>query len=423
MSNNPPQWWTSGQQAVRDQRKDQQVRAIQSAFQNNGKQTGWSPVGGPARAMNYMFEERTLLARDSDVAAVRQSLGAPPVAVAASPVPGISIVTIPAGHPFENHDAAMAQVAGLAMPNHVAHIAPAGACPATEPVVPSAGGPVPPVSTHPTATGQGISIEVVDTGLLAAAMRPTSTWFNGVTGTPEPLGLVGPHYGGHGTFVAGVLRTMAPRASVNVRKLFVWHGAILEDELASALQAALAAGPHIISMSAGMTTYGGGVPLALESVCQGIQASVTLLVAAAGNDCSPTELFYPAAFAPNNNRVVAVGALDASNTAQAGYSNTGPWVSVFAQGSDLVNGYPPGAYVYQEPPMVGQPNAIFGPAGLAQWSGTSFATPLVAGLVAAHMSRTGEADPLTAWNHLKNQSAVPSGGFRTLRPGDADVGP
>ncbi|MGC5020788.1 S8 family peptidase [Micromonospora sp. DT47] len=281
--------------------------------------------------------------------------------------------------------------AGAVSLNHVVHISGnGGGCPAVEPEPVPAGSP--PDPGHPTdrGAGEGVKVVVVDTGFdpEAAARIP---WLAGVTGQPDPGVDTANHtineYAGHGTFIAGVVRGVAPRAEIHVRSVFNFGGGVLESDLVQALDVALDCHyPDVISMSAGTYTYDASGLLTFQvfherrlSHHKGV-----VLVVAAGND-SDRKPFWPAA-APYT---VSVGALAATGRGRAGFSNFGGWVDVYAPGQDLVNAFPTGTYTYREPPYDNPPRVeTF--HGMARWSGTSFSTPVVAGLIAARMSKTGE---------------------------------
>ncbi len=134
-------------------------------------------------------------------------------------------------------------------------------------------------------------------------------------------------------------------------------------------------------------------------------------MAAAGNDGADWK-FSPA----DLDGVVGVGALGSPGDARAWFSDYGDWVSVFAPGQDLVHAFGRGEYTYQEL-RAGQ-TAWFD--GMARWSGTSFSTPLVSGLVAARMSGTGESGHEAAESLLRlaRAQALPGVG-PVLRPGQA----
>lgn len=277
--------------------------------------------------------------------------------------------------------------AGIATPDMLIHISgDALICPASEPgVVPQGTAPDPgPASDR--AAGEGIRVVVIDTGLDQEAASG-HLWMKGVTGDPDP-GIQPPAllpYAGHGTFIAGVVRSVAPQAEVIVRAAFSQLGAIFESDLVMALDRVLADdSPDIISMSAGTYTFDATGLLSFEVFYQNRlrHHKGVALVVAAGND-GDRKAFWPAA-APYT---VSVGALAADWRSRASFSNFGGWVDVYAPGENLVNAYPTGTYAYQEPPLA-PAKADF--AGMASWSGTSFSTPVVAGLVAARMSRTGE---------------------------------
>ncbi|WP_347349970.1 S8/S53 family peptidase [Intrasporangium sp.] len=413
-------WWDPGNEALADRRKAVQLELIIKAFEGIGITVVAYPPDRPLEEAVYLYREGTVLTRDVDAPRVYRVLGLEQQddktrAGRGRAVAGLQVIEVPAdklgstADVLARLDAALG--AGVATPDHVLHITTSSCCPATEPL-PSAGAPVPGINPDPDSDGAGVRVSVVDTGVLPAVVAEHA-WLTGVTGQPEPSGIG--HYTGHGTFVAGVLRTMAPAAQVDVDALMIVGGAVLESELAHDLGEVLEGMPDIISMSAGTRTRGGRPLLSLlvfwEERLRHIKG--TVLVAAAGND-GDRGPFWPAAFP----WAVSVGALDADGS-RAGYSNHGSWVDVYARGSDVVNAYPKGVYTYQEPPLQGQ-QANFIP-GLANWSGTSFSTPLVSGLIAARMTWSGESAREAADALLVEALANARPGVgKVLEPGMAD---
>jgi subtilisin family serine protease len=225
---------------------------------------------------------------------------------------------------------------------------------------------------------------VLDTGLVDGAARD-HTWLGGVTGDPDPV--VGgriPAYTGHGTFIAGVARCMAPATEVFVRAALNRAGATLELDFAKEIDTALASGADVISLSAGTSTRNDVPLLAFEAAWKArfLYHKGVVLVAAAGNN-GDRRPFWPAAF----QEVVSVGALAANWRNRASFSNFGGWVDVYAPGEALVNAFATGDFTCIEPPNT---NEVRHFEGMARWSGTSFSTPLIAGLVAGRMSSAGE---------------------------------
>ncbi|WP_052425222.1 S8/S53 family peptidase [Streptomyces fulvoviolaceus] len=322
----------------------------------------------------------------------------------------------------------------MASRNHVVSIAPSGSC--DEPV------PAPLIrGTNPAPAETGydadtaVKILVIDNGLTHDhSLVPLLAHVQGDphgTETDDQGNLL--QYVGHGTFIAGILASVAPNTNITVRNTLNYAGAILESDFGEALFAAVDQNgwPDILSLSAGTTNGRTDGLLGVAAFMQELRQQRTLLVAGAGDNSSATP-FWPAAYAslPDYaNVVLSVGALRADGEYGACFSNHGSWVNAYAPGERLTStltgfdAFVP--YVYQHstyeacryhftyqctcqsPRHTGelstggwakQDSVTFD--GYAHWSGTSFAAPVAAGLVAAHMAAHKESDPRAARTRL-----------------------
>jgi len=275
---------------------------------------------------------------------------------------------------------------GIATPDHVLTAANGlmGPCSATEPqeVYPTAG-PYPAVCRD---GGARVRIFIADTGLLhdAAKIFP---WLDGVRGDPDPRthlgGTIHP-YGGHGTFVAGVLRSVAPEAQIHVANIFNIAGSALESHFVRRLNEAFGFGFEILHLTASCMTRKNTQLMALETWLELLGSyKGVVCVAPAGNNHTRRPS-WPGAL-PG---VISVGALSTDWRRRADFSDYGGWVDVYAPGQKLINAFGRGTYTCQIPPNAGQVETF---SGLAQWSGTSFSAPIVTGLIAARMARRGES--------------------------------
>ncbi|HEV8394831.1 MAG TPA: S8 family serine peptidase [Vicinamibacterales bacterium] len=212
---------------------------------------------------------------------------------------------------------------------------------------------------------------------------------------------------GHGTHVAGTIAAslenltgspaaaegvvgVAPQARLLAYKVCAADGTCTDFAVIQAISRAVADGAKVINMSLGDTVYSQSLA---DAVQQAWNAGV-VIVAGAGND-GVTAPFYPAAL----DHVIAVGAFDEEHN-RASFSNYGSWVDIAAPGSNILSTYP-----LSKCTEAGVP----GETGCYAWlSGTSMATPHVAGAAALIWSR-GDVTSNTQVVDLLLNNADPSG--------------
>jgi Subtilase family len=403
-----PRDWRNGLQP----RIADEIEHIQASFRDPPRREGAAAPRGreiiavptDEGGLDYMYAEGEILVREQYLERVLEILGHPsrreleqadetPIH---SVVAGVTLLTSLGrfDRAFDTLDAIDERLGrGIATPNHVMTVCPGQgtSCPATEPEeVYDDIEPFPSVCRDNG--GAGVLIYLADTGLLRDA--DTHPWLAGVQmGDPaedaDPLSpLQGsppniPPYTGHGTFVAGVTRCMAPAADIIVTNAFSIAGSQLESDFVPRLESALSLGVDIFHLTvACLTRYDLPLITFQEWLRRMRQYGGPVCVTAAGNSGfrRPT---WPAAF----DEVISVGALGGDWRGRASFSNFGGWVDVYAPGRDLINAYATGRYTCQVDPYKGDVRDFY---GMAKWSGTSFSTPIVTGLIASRMSRTGE---------------------------------
>jgi subtilisin family serine protease len=153
------------------------------------------------------------------------------------------------------------------------------------------------------------------------------------------------------------------------------------DDATIAAGLARASAP-VINLSLGGYTHDDAPPVALGVALARYAGDDVVAVAAAGNH-GQDRPFWPAAF----KHVVSVGAMDWSDGAWqlAPFSNYGWWVDVYAPGVEVRSTYLQGVWQLPDETV---PRPIH---GYARWSGTSFAAPQVASLIAKAIPRAGNA--------------------------------
>lgn len=248
---------------------------------------------------------------------------------------------------------------------------------------------------EPPAGQREVKVAVIDTGINigTGARARTDKWLDGIA-DPSRAADIDPLYeynlaifgssstyldygAGHGTFVTGVIRQVAPHAAVRVYRAIDGDGDGSDEDLAVDLVQAVRDGANIVNLSLGTETPDDHPPVAtmvaLELIAEESGRDDVVVIAAAGNS-GTTRPVWPAAF-PG---VIAVAGLSLAYE-PATWSTRGFWVTCSTAATGVLSTFVLGE---ETPEMDPQPDSWTEPNPWAISSGTSFAAPQVAGAIA-----------------------------------------
>jgi membrane-anchored mycosin MYCP len=249
------------------------------------------------------------------------------------------------------------------------------------------------------------TVGVLDTG-VANDFPLAGGWI----GTAADVLRVQPEYravAGHGTFVTGLVRSLAPGCVVKVRQVLSPDtGEADAWTVAQEIVALGRTGLDVLNLSMVCYTEDGQPPLVLASAVDRLDPDI-VVVAAAGNHGEVGEEHSPERRKPTwpaaLDDVVAVGAARSDGTRVGFTPRNAPWIDLHAPGVDVLSTYLTGTVdlnLSDDAPG----EDVF--AGWARWDGSSFAAALVSGAIAAG-TVPGRVPAQQAWRELL-RTAKPS---------------
>jgi len=244
-------------------------------------------------------------------------------------------------------------------------------------------------AAHQWATGTGTVVAVLDTGvdsshpLLAGTIEPGG--YNFVDGNIDTSdvgsgldqdgdGLID-ELVGHGTFIAGIVVTMAPNASILPVRVLDSEGFSDVFRLVQGIYHAVDNGVDVIHLGLGTRSHNHILRDAIaEARAEGI-----VVVAAAGND----DREHPVQMPAGEDTVIGVSSTDADDV-RSDFTNYGQYISLSAPGRDIVSAMPGGLYALS--------------------SGTSLSSAFVAGTAALLRSHDPLATPVEIESRLLSRT-------------------
>ena len=261
-------------------------------------------------------------------------------------------------------------------------------------------------AAHAVATGRGVTVAILDTGIDPTHPSLRAVYAGGVdlvdhdddpTEMHEGVDSNGDGYAdgayGHGTHVAGIIHLVAPEARLLAVRVLDEDGVGNLLRVVAGVRWAIQQGAKVINLSLGSLRHSEAVERALEDA----ESRGIVVVVADGNWGSDTPVEFPA----SSPSVVAVAAVDADGNA-ADFSSYGANVALAAPGVAIRSTYPGGDF--------------------RLWSGTSMSAPFVAGACALLAEQNPGWTRSEMLARIASSAGPVNAGGRAFGAGALDVG-